>query len=73
VTPPWGGRREGAGRKPKYDSAMLSRVTVMLPTEVLERMDAMIAASQDPSSLVTYGGRAAFIREALWEYIQRRG
>lgn len=67
---PRGGRREGAGRKPRYGSAM-PRVTVTVEPYLLARMDEMIAASSDPSSLVTYGGRSAFVCEALREYISR--
>ena len=71
MTPPRGGRREGAGRKPRYGSAM-PKVSVTIEPYLLLQMDAMIAeAAEDPSSLVTYGGRSAFICEALREYISR--
>lgn len=71
MTPPRGGRREGAGRKPRYGTAM-PKVTVTIEPYLLQRMDAAILqAESDPTSLVTYGGRSAFICEALREYIER--
>ena len=50
----------------------MPKVSVTIEPYLLLQMDAMIAeAAEDPSSLVTYGGRSAFICEALREYISR--
>jgi metal-responsive CopG/Arc/MetJ family transcriptional regulator len=50
----------------------MPKLTVTLEPELVERMDALIAASGDPSSLVTYGGRSAVIAEALRAYLDGR-
>ena len=67
-----GGARSGAGRKPLGDVPLV-RVTVTIDPFTVAAMDAAIARSQAPESLVTFGGRSAFVRDAVRAFLEGLG